>query len=273
MSEPVKAASNVRRLRPPRRWREYLTSLLVLIVLLGGCELAVPALDIPTFILPTPSSVFEQLGSFVGSPNFWNHVLTTLREVILGCALGGFVGFTMGVLLTQSSFLEAVVTPYIVALQSIPKVALAPVIVVALGYGELSKIVIAAIIAFFPLLVNVTVGIRSAPDDQIELMRALRASRMQTLRWVQLPSAMPMIFGGLEVAVVFGVVGAIVGEFTGASAGLGYLIRQQSFSLNQAAVFATLIVLSLIGLVLVSLVRLAGRRMVRWHRPGEMVGL
>jgi NitT/TauT family transport system permease protein len=245
----------------------------VLVVLLGGCEFILPSAGVPEYILPLPSSVADQLVSFVSSPNFWNHVVTTVREVVLGCLLGGFIGFTVGILLTQSSFLEAVVTPYIVALQSVPKVALAPVIVVALGYGELSKVVITAIIAFFPLLVNVTVGIRSAPADQLELMRALRASRMQTLRWVQLPSAMPMIFGGLEIAVVFGVVGAIVGEFTGASAGLGYLIRQQSFSLNQAAVFATLIVLSLIGLVLVTLVRFAGRRMVRWHRPGEMVGL
>lgn len=271
MTESRAAGSN--RLRPPRRWREYLVSLAVLVLLLGGCEVAVPALNIPTYILPRPLAVFEHLGSYVGSPTFWNHAITTLREVVLGCLLGGAFGFTVGVLLTQSSFVETVVTPYIVALQSVPKVALAPVIVVALGYGELSKIVIAAIIAFFPLLVNVTVGIRSAPDEQLELMRSLRASRMQTLRWVQLPAAMPMIFGGLEVAVVFAVVGAIVGEFTGASAGLGYLIRQQSFSLNQAAVFATLIVLSLIGLTLVTIVRFTGRRMVRWHRPGEVVGL
>jgi NitT/TauT family transport system permease protein len=245
----------------------------VFILLLLGGEFLIPLLKIPTFILPTPSMVFEQLAGDLGSIRFWGHVLTTLREIVFGCVLGGGVGFGLGVLLTQSSFLEAVMTPYIVALQSVPKVALAPVIVVGFGYGEFSKVVIAAIIAFFPLLINVTVGIRSTPGEQLELMRALRASRLQVLRWVQLPHALPTIFAGLEVAVVFSVVGAIVGEFSGASAGLGYLINQQSFSLNQAAVFATLIVLSAIGLALDFGVRWLGHYLVRWQRLGEKPGL
>jgi NitT/TauT family transport system permease protein len=116
------------------------------------------------------------------------------------------------------------------------------------------------------------VGIRSADTQQLELMRALRASRWQTLRWVQLPNALPVIFGGLEVAVVLSVVGAIVGEFTGASEGLGYLILQRNFSLDQAGVFSTLIMLSLIGLLLDLLVRTVARRLVRWKEIGEVTG-
>ena len=257
----------------PRRWKEYSVSLVVFVLLTVAAEMLIPALGISKFILPTPSAVFGQLVGDFGSVRFWGHVLITMREIVFGCALGAAFGFGIGVLLTQSSFLEAVVTPYIVALQAVPKVALAPVIVVALGYGELSKVVIAAIIAFFPLLVNVTIGIKSTPAEQLELMRALRATRSQVLRWVQLPHALPTIFGGLEVAVVFSVVGAIVGEFTGASGGLGYLIDQESFSLNQAAVFATLVVLSLIGLLLDFGVRWLGHRLVRWQRVGEVVGI
>jgi NitT/TauT family transport system permease protein len=163
-------------------------------------------------------------------------------------------------------------TPYIIALQSVPKIALAPIIVVWLGYGQLSKVAIAAIVAFFPVLVNTMVGIRGADPQQLELMRALRATRWQTLRWVQLPSALPVIFGGLEVAVVLSVVGAIVGEFTGASQGLGYLILQRNFSLDQAGVFSALIMLSLIGLLLDLLVRTTARWLVRWKQMGELTG-
>jgi NitT/TauT family transport system permease protein len=200
-------------------------------------------------------------------------VLTTLEEILAGWLIGAFAGFILGVLLTQSSFLDAALTPYIVALQAVPKVALAPVIVIALGHTEISKIVIAAIVSFFPVLVNVMVGIRGADPQRLELMRSLRASRWQTLLWVELPGAMPTIFGGLEVAVVFSVVGAIVGEFTGASRGLGYLIGQRDFSLNQAGVFSVLIVLSAIGLGLDVAVRYVGKRVVKWQRIGEAVGV
>jgi NitT/TauT family transport system permease protein len=261
--------------RPPRlrHWRERLTSVAVFIVLMAAGEILLPLFKVPAYILPTPSAVLRALTVDLSTASFWSHTLITLREIIVGCLAGSLLGFVLGVLLTQSAFLEAVLTPYIVAVQSVPKVALAPVIVVMLGYGEGSKEAIAAIVSFFPLLVNVTIGIRGADEGLLELMRGLRASRVQTLRWVQLPAALPTIFGGLEVAVVFSVVGAIVGEFTGASGGLGYLIDQRSFSLNQAAVFSTLIVLSVMGLALDALVRWVSARVVRWQRVGEVVGM
>jgi NitT/TauT family transport system permease protein len=232
-----------------------------------------PALGVRSYIFPTPSAVVAALAVDITNAQFWIHVLVTLEEILVGWLIGAVAGFALGVALTQSRFLDAALTPYIVALQAVPKVAIAPVIVIALGPNESSKILIAAIVAFFPVLVNVTIGIRGADEQQLELMRALRASRWQTLRWVQLPSAMPTIFGGLEVAAVFSVVGAIVGEFTGASRGLGYLIGQRDFSLNQAGVFSVLIVLSAIGLGLDVLVRLIAQRVVRWQRIGEAVGV
>lgn len=263
------------RRRLPRlgHWREHVTSVAVFVALVLVGEILLPLFKVPAYILPTPTAVMRALLADLSTVSFWANTWITLREIVVGCVAGSLIGFVLGVLLTQSAFLEAVLTPYIVALQSVPKVALAPVIVVMLGYGEVSKEAIAAIISFFPLLVNVTVGIRGTDDGLLELMRALRASRLQTLRWVQLPAALPTIFGGLEVAVVFSVVGAIVGEFTGAAGGLGYLIDQRSFSLNQAAVFSTLIVLSAMGLALDGLVRWLSRRVVRWQRVGEIVGM
>ena len=262
-----------RRRRRHFRWRETLASVAVFIIVVVLLQLLLPALGIRSYILPTPSAVWAALLNDLGTGLFWGHVFTTMEEILVGWVLGAIAGFVLGVTLTQSPFLDAALTPYIVALQAVPKVALAPVIVIALGHDELSKIVIAAIVSFFPVLVNVTVGIRGAEEQRLELMRSLRASRWQTLRWVQLPGAMPTIFGGLEVAVVFSVVGAIVGEFTGASRGLGYLIGQRDFSLNQAGVFSVLIVLSAIGLGLDLAVRYVGRRVVRWQRIGEAVGV
>lgn len=266
MSRPVK------RLRLPL-WRERLTSLLIFIAILSALEVVLPALGVRTYIFPRPSEVAGALWRDLSSSIFWGHTAITLREILFGCLAGSTFGILLGILLTQSAFAEAVISPYIIALQAVPKVALAPLIVTLLGYGEASKVAIAAIISFFPLLVNVMLGIRGADDGQLELMRSLRATRIQTLRWVQIPAALPAIFGGLEVAVVFSVVGAIVGEFTGASGGLGYLIDQRSFSLNQAAVFSTLITLSVIGLVLDGFVRTVAHRVVRWRRIGEVVSM
>lgn len=263
---------SVRHFRVPL-WRERLTSLLIFAAILSALEVVLPALGVRTYIFPRPSEVAGALWRDLSSTVFWGHTAITLREIIFGCLAGSTVGILLGIVLTQSAFAEAVITPYIIALQAVPKVALAPLIVTLLGYGEASKVAIAAIISFFPLLVNVMLGIRGADDGQLELMRSLRATRLQTLRWVQIPAALPAIFGGLEVAVVFSVVGAIVGEFTGASGGLGYLIDQRSFSLNQAAVFSTLITLSVIGLVLDGLVRMVAHRVVRWRRIGEVVSM
>jgi NitT/TauT family transport system permease protein len=254
------------------KWREYTASLVLFIVLMIALEQLLPLMGIRPYILPQPSAVFSAFIQDVSTPTFWVHTRVTLTEILFGWILGSTFAFALGVLLTQSSLAEAALTPYIIALQSVPKIALAPIIVVWLGYGQLSKVAIAAIVAFFPVLVNTVVGIRGADPQQLELMRALRATRLQTLRWVQLPGALPTIFGGLEVAVVLSVVGAIVGEFTGASQGLGYLIVQRNFSLDQAGVFSTLIMLSLIGLILDLIVRSVARYFVRWKQIPELTG-
>jgi NitT/TauT family transport system permease protein len=151
-----------------------------------------------------------------------------------------------------------------VAFQTLPKVAIAPIIVIWFGYGLTSKIIITATIAFFPLLANTIMGLRAAPYDQIEMLTAYTASRWQVFHMVRMMQALPYVFVGLDVAIVLSVIGAIVGEFVGAKAGLGYLLLQKNFNFDMAGTFAVLVVLSLIGVVLHSLIRLAQRRVIFW---------
>lgn len=237
----------------------------LLVVLLVAAEVLIPLFGIRSYVLPTPSTVVRALAADYATAQFWQHIGTTMSEIMLGWIAGCITGLVLGVLIAEFRLVEVALTPYIVALNAVPKVALAPVLVVVFGYGIVSKVVITAIMAFFPLLINVGVGLRSADSLQLEMMRGLRASRWQTLRWVKFPGAMPAIFAGIEVAVVLGVVGAIVGEFTGAESGLGYVIQQRSFSLDQGGVFSALVTLALIGIVLDLVVRWIGARVVTWR--------
>ncbi|MFM0362975.1 ABC transporter permease [Paraburkholderia sediminicola] len=188
----------------------------------------------------------------------------TLIEILGGFVVGSALGFALGAAIGQSAILEEIVYPYIVAFQTMPKVAIAPLFVVWFGFGAASKIVITATIVFFPVVVNTIVGLRSAPRDQIDLMTVCTASRWQMFRMIRLPHALPFVFAGLDIGIVLAVIGAIVGEFVGAQAGLGYLILQRNFSMDTAGAFAILIVLSLIGIGLHAAVRCIARRTIFW---------
>ena len=238
-------------------------AILLFVTLIGGWELSVRWFDIPKIVLPAPSAVAAAL--WVGMQgDFLRHFGITFYETIAGFALGSATGLVLGALISQFRLLERTLYPYIVAFQTLPKVAIAPIIVIWFGYGVTSKIVITATIAFFPLLANTIVGLRAAPQEQIELMVAFTASRWQVFRLARLPHALPYIFVGLDVAIVLSVIGAIVGEFVGAQAGLGYLILQKNFNMDMAGVFAILIVLSAMGVGLHLLVNAVQRRVVFW---------
>ncbi|MFP5340788.1 MAG: ABC transporter permease, partial [Gammaproteobacteria bacterium] len=185
-------------------------------------------------------------------------------EILAGFAFGALFGFMLGAAIGQSALLETVLYPYVVAFQTVPKVAVAPLFVLWFGFGTTSKIVITATIVFFPVLANTIVGLRSAPRDQIDLMKAFTASGWHVFRMVRLPHALPFVFAGLDIGIVLAVIGAIVGEFVGAQAGLGYLILQRNFSMDAAGMFAILVVLSLIGIVLHAVVKLIARRVIFW---------
>jgi NitT/TauT family transport system permease protein len=200
----------------------------------------------------------------VASGAVFLHLGITLTEILLGFAIGAIGAFVLGSLIALFRIADRILYPYIIALQAVPKVALAPLLVIWFGFGLESKILMTAVIAFFPILVNTVVGLRTVEQDRLDLMVALKATRWQIFRFVRLPTALPFIFAGLDVGIVLSVIGAIVGEFVGASGGLGYLLLVYNADLNIAAVFALLIILAVLGIVLHSAVMLVQRRVMFW---------
>jgi len=237
---------------------------LLLVVSLSVWEGAVRALHVPAFILPPPSQIGMALYRGAASGIYLHHFGITLAETLLGFVLGSAVAFLIGTVLAASRPTEYFLYPYIVMFQSMPKVALAPLVVVWFGLGIGSKVVSAALIAFFPLLVNTMVGLRSADEDRVDLMRSLDATQMQIFWMLRLPSSLPFLMAGLEVAMVFALVGAIVAEFVGAEAGLGMLIQSRNFSMDVAGEFAILFILAALGLGLNAVVVLVRKRVLFW---------
>lgn len=234
----------------------------------GGWEAAARLFGIPKIVLPPPSDIALAFWDGLLAGDFSWHLAVTMYEILAGFAVGALSGLLLGFVVALVPLAERIFYPYIVAFQTVPKVAIAPIIVIWFGYGVTSKIVITATIAFFPLLANTIMGLRAAPRDQIEMLVSYTASRWQVFRMVRLKQALPYIFVGLDIAIVLSVIGAIVGEFVGAKAGLGYLILQKNFNFDMAGTFAILIILSAIGVGLHVLVSLAHRRVVFWMNTG-----
>ncbi|MGI4802282.1 MAG: ABC transporter permease [Janthinobacterium lividum] len=247
-----------------RRPSHLIGTVLMAVLVFGGWEAAVQVFAIPKIVLPPPSAIVVSLWRELGSSEFHWNLLVTLWEIVAGFALGSLGGLVLGFAVALSPTVERLGYPYIVAFQTLPKVAVAPIIVIWFGYGLSSKIVITATIAFFPLLANTIMGLRAAPADQIEMLVSCTATRWQVFRMVRLMAALPYIFVGLDVAIVLSVIGAIVGEFVGAKAGLGFMLMQKNFNFDMAGTFAILVVLSLIGVVLHAIVQLVQRRVIFW---------
>jgi NitT/TauT family transport system permease protein len=227
-------------------------------------EAAVRLFDVPAFILPRPSNVFMALYRGFGSTMYFGHIGTTLFETIIGFAIGCTLAFGLGIAVALSRRTEYFLYPFIVMFQAMPKVALAPIIIVWFGLGLTSKVVTAALVAFFPLLVNTVVGLRSSEEDRVNLMRSLAATRWQVFWMLQLPNAMPFIFAGLEIAMIFALLGAIVAELVGAESGLGMLIQSMNFTMDVAGQFSVLLILSCLGLILNGIVTAIRRRILFW---------
>lgn len=247
-----------------RRRPEIPLAVLIFVLFVGFWEAAVRLLAIPPIILPTPSAVWSALVTGFSSGEFLVHGWITLSEVLGGFLAGAGGGLMLGCLIGRFPLLERTVYPYIVAFQTVPKVAIAPMIVIWFGFGMASKVAMAAMIAFFPVIANTLVGLRVTPSDQIEMMVAFTGSRSQIFWKLRMRNAMPYIFAGLDIAVVLAVIGAIVGEFVGSQAGLGYLILQRNFTMDMAGMFAILIVLAAMGMILHELIRWIQHKVVFW---------
>jgi NitT/TauT family transport system permease protein len=210
--------------------------------------------SLPTFILPSPWNVMERFARATANGSLFRHAGYTLAEVLAGMALGVSAAAALGYLLSKSRFAERVLSPYIVATQAIPAVAIAPLLMIWLGTGILSKVLICALIVFFPVLVNTVVGLRTVSDNLRELMRSLGATRWQTFRHLELPAALPVLLGGLKVGATLSVIGAVVGEFVAADRGLGFLISMARGQYDTALVFVGVFMLVVMAMALYGLV-------------------
>ena len=244
-------------------------SILLLVALLGSWEAAVRLFKVPKHLVPPVSDIMVALwrGLATGplaKDGFWYHGGVTVAEILLGFLIGSGIGLAIGIVVSQMPKVEALLEPYVAALQSVPKVAVAPIIVVWLGFGIGSKVMIICLLTFFPVLVTSIAGFKAVDPDRIDLLRSLSATPWQIFRKAKFPSALPYIFAGLNMAAAFSVVGAVVGEFVGAQAGLGVLILQMEAQADTGGSFAVCVVLSVIGIVLTGLLRSIQRRVLHW---------
>lgn len=222
-------------------------------------------------ILPAPGAVVSAFWQLVTTGILVDNLGVTVYEVIAGFILGSLGGFLIAVGAALYGPFRQVVTPYMVALQVTPRVAIAPLLFIWLGFGALPKIVLAATICFFPVFINTLTGLTIVDEDERELFRSLRASKRQEFFRLQLPSAMPVTFAGLKTAISLALIGAIVGEFVSAEEGLGLLIQRFSFQLNTPAAYAVLFTLTLLGLLLYGLMEITDRYVVFWNRNDRML--
>ncbi len=248
------------------RTRRTWLLLISLATLLLGWQTVIWLVDLPSFILPAPISVARRFWLIVQDGSLARHLGTTVTEVLLGLALGLFSATLLGYLLAKSPTVERLLSPYIVASQAVPMVAVAPLLVIWLGPGMLSKVLIAALIVFFPVLVNTVVGMRAVPEELRALMRSLQATRWQTLRLLEIPAALPVFFGGLRVGATLAVIGAVVGEFVGADRGLGFLINLGRGLYDTALVFVSVFVLIGLALALYGIVVALEARLLAWQQ-------
>ena len=224
----------------------------------------------PAFILPSPVLVWNRFLSALLDGRLAYHIAVTLGEVLAGLTLGVFTATTLGYLLAKSETFEHLLAPYIVASQSIPIVAIAPLLVLWFGPGLFSKVLICALIVFFPVLINTIVGLRSVPEELNDLMRSLQASSWQTFQYLEVPSALPVFLGGLRIGATLAVIGAVVGEFVGADRGLGFLINIGRGQYDTALVFVAIFTLVGMALALYGLVVLIEARLLSWQqRPSD----
>jgi NitT/TauT family transport system permease protein len=257
--------------RKRRRWiakssSDNLISLMGFVVLVCAWECAIYLFEIPDYILPAPSAIAKSLYNGFASGIFIYNLMITAIQTLAGFFLAAILGTALGAVVAQFDIVERVVYPWLVALQALPKIAIAPLIIIWAGYGISSKIIIVALVAIFPVLVNTIMGLKSCDQGKLDLMRALGAGRWETFRSVRLPNALPFIFAGLNVAIVLAILGSIVGEFVGSKAGLGNLILEANFQFDVARIFAVLVILGAFGVILSKLMGIVQDYFLFWNK-------
>jgi NitT/TauT family transport system permease protein len=254
--------------RLPRRigWHQvasvlYPTLALVLVIVIW--DLAIRIFNIKDYLLPTPSSVFSTL--YHEAHYLADQSVITIQEVLLGFGIATGGGVLLAIAIATWRPFEQAIYPLLVASQEVPQVAFAPLLLVWFGFGLTPKVIVACLIAFFPIVVNTAVGLRSVPVELTDLARSTKASSLAVLLKIRFPHALPYLFTGLKIGAAFAVIGAVVGEFVGAGAGLGYVLVTANGRLDTALMFAAIIVLVVLGLALFGIVNLIERLVIPWH--------
>ncbi|MGA7971545.1 MAG: ABC transporter permease [Pseudolabrys sp.] len=250
--KPKPFGTGLQWLVPSDTVRRYGLAILAHVAVIAIWYLFIVYRHVPSFIMPTPAATIATLG---GANYGWiNNTLITASEIFGGYFLAVFVGVTFAIVFSWSSMAEEAVMPLLVSLNMIPKVALGPLFIVWFSYGIVPNMIIAFSISFFPILLNTARGLHEVEPELLELVRSLRSSKWQTFVKIQLPSALPYIFSGMKVGAILAVAGAIVGEFLGSSRGLGYLMLQVQVTLDTAAMFMAVILITLLGVILYGMV-------------------
>lgn len=275
MTQALDAAVTPEAIAPRRRWRATwwgrivwaLLPTAIFLLLIGLWWLAVVLFRIPIYLLPPPQDVLPRL--YAARETLWFHTLVTLQEIVAGFALSVVLAIPLGLLIALSPAAKRTLYPLLVFIQLVPKIAIAPLFVVWIGFGPASKIMLTLLLTFFPLLLASIAGFQILDERFLYLTRSMGASTWQTFRYLRFPSALPVIFGGLKTSATIAATAAIVAEFVGANKGLGYVLLQATGSLDTTYVFAILLVMTVIGLGLNSLVELAEYLMAPWRRQTQ----
>src|SRR5512138_944270 len=251
-----------KRIRSTRSWLGLVSALAGLLLWWLVSRFA----GLPAFILPSPGDVWRRFLTSAADGSLLLNTGVTLLEVLLGLIFGVGLATLLGYLVAKSHALERVLSPYLVASQAVPLVAIAPLLIIWFGPGMFSKVLICALVVFFPVLVNTVVGLRGVPENLRDLMRSLQATRAQMLTKLEIPAALPVFLGGLRVGATLSVIGAVVGEFVGSDRGLGFLVNIGRGQYDTALVFVAIFVLVVLALALYGLVTLAEVRFLAWQK-------
>ncbi len=247
---------------PSARTKDVAAPILLMLLILAAWEGLVRLFGVPTYVLPAPSEIVEQI--YLERAMIFGHLQVTLFEIVAGYALACVMGFALSIAIVYSKAFRRGVLPLIVAAQTIPVIAIAPILVIWFGYNDVPRIIITALVAFFPLTVSFVTGLESLEPELVNFFRSLNANGLQIFLKLRLPAALPNIFAGLKVATTLAVIGATISEWVGASAGLGYLMAQDTQQINTARVFASLVVLGTVGIAFFALIGLIQRLCMPW---------
>lgn len=248
-----------------KKWRQSGLGVLILIAFIAAWQILCDALKVPEFIIPSPYKIAVSFWTNTQSMLLPKHAWVTIYESMWGFVIGSVGGILLGLLMSRSKALEGIIFPYVIGSQIIPKTVLAPLFVIWFGFGVRSKIVIAVMMVFFPVLINVLLGLRSIDLNKRRLMQSLGGTPWQIFRLLELPSCMPYIFAGLKVSINLALVGAVVGEFVDPQEGLGYVVLVANGVLDVKLAFAAMFFLFILGVLMYGAVVVAEKYFLKWY--------